>query len=277
MRTPEELLESGLKVISKAYLDYTVWGMLPLFSGGHDSYSACFVAKHHKKFRGNIYHIDTGIGSLATRKFVDEIGLEEQWNTVVLKSKNKKDTYESIVSKFGFPSYGLHNLTYNKLKERSVAQITKVRGIVLKGALWILISGARTSESIRRMGNTVPIQKVGNRLWVAPCHDWSVEEQREFMNYYRLSLNPVKTSILAMSGECFCGAFARPNELEMIKEVVPDVARKIISLSVLAEANGKPCKWGTHPNKDTSKIQPTGPMCIGCDHRVLGIRTDKPQ
>src|SRR5207302_209048 len=100
-----------------------------------------------------------------------------------------------------------------------------------------------------------------------PCHDWSSEDQHDFMNLFSLPRNPIKMSPLGMSGECFCGAFARPGELDMVREIVPDVAAEIDRLSVIAKQCGKPCVWGQKPTDDKGVIQ-TGPLCTSCDVRA---------
>lgn len=88
------------------------------------------------------------------------------------------------------------------------------------------------------------------------------------MDAHGLALNPVKTSPLGMSGECFCGAFARPNELDMIRRVCPDVAEKIDRLAVIAREAGKPCVWGQAPLKPGLRVLETGPLCSSCDVRA---------
>lgn len=278
MRTPDELLDSALRVIDKAFALSPVvrhFGvMFPLYSGGYDSWCACFAASQHPRFVGNVWHIDTGIGSRKTRNYVNETSDWYDWELNVLKSRW---TYERFVKTLGFPGPGAHQWVYNKLKERCVCMIDKLS----KGHV-ILVTGCRSHESVRRMGHVEPI-KVGeisketgkvtktNRVWIAPCHDWTDEEQREFILYHHVPRNPVKDSILAMSGECFCGAFARPNEREMIKAVCPDVDKEISRLEVIARENGikeENCTWGRRDRKKGIEVVETGPMCNSCDRKA---------
>lgn len=271
MRTSDELLESGLQVLQKAFDAFNVWGIIPLFSGGHDSYCACYIASKHPRFMGQVFHIDTGIGSIKTRTFVEKVGETEGWKVRVYKSTNPKDTYARIVSDFGFPGPAFHSIVYRRLKERSLEKMCRVRGVkILPGYRWGLISGARQQESIRRMGHVKSIVIDPNndrRVWVAPCFDWSGEEQRLFMNDMALLENPVKRSILGMSGECFCGCFARPGELEWIREICPDVAEKIDCLAEIAKKAGKPCIWGDRP-PGVIEVGETGPLCNNCDNKA---------
>lgn len=272
MRNPDELLASALAVIDRAQA--TAFGaMLPLFSGGHDSTAACHVASKHKKFRGAVYHIDTGIGSKRTRAHVEATAKELGWVLKVLKSSS---TFEEYVRHNGFPGPGGHRFIYARLKERCVRQMTKRRGRVA------LVTGARVGESVRRMGTTIPI-RVGevegaragkpkrvnrNRVWVAPCHDWTSEEQAAYMEEHDLPRNPVKIA-LGMSGECFCGAFAAPGELERIRHHCPDVADEIDRLADVARECGKHDKWGTRPDGSKGEqAAESGPLCSSCDLRA---------
>jgi len=274
---PDEMIQRGLDVLDQALsLDKRIRlfsSLVPLFSGGYDSLCACYIASKHRKFGGRVYHIDTGIGSAATRVYVDQVCKEMDWKLEVLQSPA---TYESFVSTLGFPGPGSHQWVYNWLKDRCVQQITQ--GTRYK----LLITGCRSEESTRRMGHVQPI-KIGerskesgktmhlNRLWIAPCHDWTSENQRTFMNEMGFPRNPIKDSLLGMSGECFCGAFARPNEREMIKEFAPDVDRKITRLEVIAKECGieeRNCTWGYRKGRKVEEVVETGPMCNSCDRKA---------
>jgi hypothetical protein len=89
------------------------------------------------------------------------------------------------------------------------------------------------------------------------------------MTTYRLMqgdvpVNPV-SEMLHMSGECLCGAFAKPNELDEIRMWLPDVAAEIETLEqeVRAAGHKEPwCQWGHGQGKPTEK---TGNLCTSCD------------
>lgn len=268
-RDPEELLASGLSVIDIAF-EHGATSMYPLLSGGNDSQCACVVASQHPRFDGNVHHIDTGIGAKACFDFVKELCDEWNWNLCVYQSAA---TYERFIRRLGFPGPGSHQWVYNWLKDRCIGRMTK-------GSRKALITGCRQQESTRRMGHTEKIKigetskKTGkvtktNRVWTAPCYDWSGEEQIAFMNAWGLSSNPIKKSPIGMSGECFCGAFARPYELEMIRQFAPDVAEEIDRLQQIAKECGTPCEWGKRPKGQRGIVTVrTGPLCSGCDRRA---------
>ncbi len=270
-RSEDELLASALAVIDAAF-EAGAKSMLPLFSGGHDSLSACFVASQHPRFPGEVHHIDTGIGARATRHFVETVCAEYGWKLNIWQSNF---SYERYVRTLGFPGPGSHQWVYNHLKDRCVSKMGKGLGRVM------LLTGCRRQESARRMGSVEPIKigdtskKTGkvtrtNRIWTAPCFDWSNDEQRRFMDAFALPRNPVKQSPLKMSGECFCGAFARPGELDMIREFAPDVAAEIDRLTAIAQECDNHALWGTRPDGRKGWVTAeTGPLCSSCDARAL--------
>ncbi len=281
-------IKSAHAVIDGAF-DLGAQIMVPLLSGGHDSFTAVRIASLHHKFDGSVYHIDTGIGAFATRHFIDRICDDNGWNLHVFKSPS---TYEMFVRERGFPGPGRHQWVYNRIKERCIRQIMRLHS--KKNVA--LITGCRSGESIRRMGTVEPV-KIGEislkaagkrdqthlwenptrsnvrnkrRFWVAPCHDWQETDQRDFMDEYDLPLNPIKMTPLGMSGECFCGAFARPDEISMIRRYAPDVAEEIDRLSGIARECGKHSVWGTRPNgKKGIVVAGTGPLCSSCDMRAM--------
>lgn len=246
--------------------------MTPLLSGGHDSLTACLIASRHPNFTRTVFHIDTGIGSKVTRQYIHDRCDEYRWNLQIVKSNF---SYERFVMEKGFPSPGAHQWVYNRLKDRALYKITKGRG---KTAL---IAGCRQAESTRRMGHVEPLQvgevskKTGtvrnkNRIWTNPCWNWTSAMQVEFLDSLDVERNPIKMSPLGMSGECFCGAFARPNEIALIRRHAPDVAQEIDRLEAMMAIEGGRCKWGIRKAKEKGMLLAfTGPMCRSCDTRAM--------
>lgn len=279
-RSIDELTASALSVIDSGFLAGAT-EMLPLLSGGHDSFSACHIASQHPRFDGICYHIDTGIGAESTKEFVRTICKDNGWELQVFKSNF---SYEKFVRRLGFPGPGAHQWVYNKLKDRAISMMTKGRKCKC-----LLLTGCRSQESKRRMGHVAPV-KVGetskktgkvsrkNRIWTAPCHDWSVAEQNSYMEFHDLPRNPLKEK-LGMSGECLCGAFAMPGELDRIRQYAPDVAAEIDRLSVIARECGTHDVWGVAKKKMKSPIlSETGPLCSSCDKRAYfaGFQFEQP-
>lgn len=66
-----------------------------------------------------------------------------------------------------------------------------------------------------------------------------------------------------MSGECLCGSFAKPGELDEIGEWFPDVAATIRALETEVRAAGFPeplCRWGHGEGRASAK----GRLCSSC-------------
>lgn len=266
-----ELISKAHSVIDAA-LAAGARSITPLLSGGHDSMAACIIASKHRAFEGDVFHINTGIGAIATRKYIEDRCAEYGWKLRVFSSNF---SYERFVMEKGFPSPGAHQWVYNRLKDRALYGITKGRG---KTAL---VAGCRKHESVRRMGHVESIQigeksrRTGtvrntNRIWANPCWDWTTKTQCDFLDALDVERNPIKMSPLGMSGECFCGAFARPNEIDLIRRYAPDVALEIDRLEALARPRGGRCKWGTRAQKERGIVAAaTGPMCSSCDMRSM--------
>jgi hypothetical protein len=89
------------------------------------------------------------------------------------------------------------------------------------------------------------------------------------MEEHDLPRNPVR-EVMGMSGECFCGAFASPGELERIRCHVPDVAEEIDRLAILARAARTHAEWGIRPpeEKDGLLMVESGALCSSCEHRA---------
>lgn len=273
MRTTQELSLSAWKVLGEACNAADAYPrkkrprvMVALFSGGHDSICACHVASRFRWFDG-VTHIDTGIGAKATREHVEAACSQLGWKLRVLKSP---ETYEQFVRLRGFPGPGMHQWAYVRLKERCVR-------VAVKGKVAVLVTGCRRDESTRRMGTVEPV-KVGeqnargvenrNRVWTAPCFDWTAAEQAAYMEEYDLPRNPLKAT-LGMSGECFCGAFARPGEIDLLRRHCPDVAAEIDRLAAIARECGRHAVWGTRPDRKKGlEVVQTGPLCTACDRRA---------
>ena len=282
-------MKQALAVIDSAF-EAGAEVMAPLFSGGHDSLTATFIASFHPKFTGDVFHINTGIGAKATRAFVEDVCKEYGWT---LHVKTSPSTYESFIRSIGFPGPGMHHMAYARLKERCVRMIMRDFG----KAKVALITGCRSAESERRMGHVEPL-KIGEiamkkkqvkglfdsvpvfevvetlvnrrRYWVSPCHAWLDQDQQCFMSEQDLPRNPLKDTPLAMSGECMCGSFGRPHEIAMVRRYAPDVATEIDRLTIIAIKLGKHSKWGTRPAGEKGIIiAKSGPLCNSCDARAM--------
>lgn len=253
-----------LGIITEAVEQYNPSHVFGLFSGGHDSLCACHIASRHPSFSG-VIHLNTGIGVQETRDFVYQTCKDLGWP---LKEYFPPESYESMVTEYGFPGPGQHSSMYIRLKERALRQVLREHGS--RSQKIVFITGVRQQESVRRMG-TISGSIVkgpspsGRAIWVAPIIYWDAHDKHEYIEAYQLPKNQV-VEILCMSGECLCGAFAKPGELEYIRKFYPDTAAEIDRITAKVEAVGKPCKWGERPSK-ANKNSINLPLCTSCEFK----------
>lgn len=257
----------GLALIDQAIeLWKPVSAVVALYSGGHDSFCSTHIASLHPRFSG-VAHVNTGIGVEETRIHVRETCASRGWP---LTEYHPPMTYKDIVLRWGFPGPGGHDLIYQRLKERCVRKLVKEHKTKRSDRV-LLVTGCRSQESVRRMGHVEPIQKEKGaaRVWVAPIHAWTGLDKNDYIDAVGHKRNEV-VELLCMSGECLCGAFAKPNEIKIIEQCYPEAARQIHALEVIAQEAGVHCVWGTRPPKKVrceKKPRPGVGLCFSCENK----------
>jgi 3'-phosphoadenosine 5'-phosphosulfate sulfotransferase (PAPS reductase)/FAD synthetase len=251
-----------LDVVTEAAEVHGFTKLFALFSGGHDSLCATHVAAQHPLFKG-VVHINTGIGIEQTRQFVRDTCKRNHWP---LYEYHPPVSFEEIVKEFGFPGPAMHNLVYNRLKERCLRQLTKEHKEHRLETIG-LASGVRSEESSRRMRHVERIQKDGSRIYCAVIHDWDKKRCNDYITENNLERNAV-VDLVHMSGECLCGAFAHPGEREELRLWFPDAVAEIERIEVEVAKTEKPCVWGQRPTKVKGQEEMAFmPLCVGCAKR----------
>lgn len=286
-RHPEGFVYEAFGILDRAIRDYRPKKMWALFSGGHDSLCASHVAMQRPECLGCV-HINTGIGVRETREFVRETCRQQGWPLLELypppfvpaQASRKPGldyealpAYEAIIQHFGFPGPARHALVYRQLKERCLRELRRRmfgprRG---PGDVMLLVGGMRKAESARRMGNTeeMSLESSEGRDWCAPLTWWTDDDKNAYIEANKPHRNPV-VKRLCMSGECLCGAFARPEEFAEIQHAYPEAAAEIRRLEKLAETAGVHCKWGTRPPREKaaeSNEAPLFSLCWSCGNK----------
>jgi len=176
-----------------------------LVSGGMDSTTAASVAVEVAPKIDILAYLDTGTGLDSNHEYIetlaDELGLQ-LWT---LRTHNQ---YEKKVRENGFPGASRHSIMYRSLKERQLGKLATMTG----DSQLVLWTGVRSQESERRMNHVERLQEADRWTWVAPIHDWSKEDCREYVDDRELPRNELWTK-LGRSGDCFCGCFASREEL----------------------------------------------------------------
>lgn len=232
-----QLIEQARKAISEAQRDYAPRVTIALFSGGYDS-----LVSTHIALRSGVRlvaHVNTGIGIEETRQFVRSICKQRSWELVEVHTP---ESYEEIVLAEGFPGPPYHRKMYTLLKERAIRQLKRrFKSHRRDKILWI--TGIREQESVRRMGYQTTVHVDGSDVWLAPLYyGWGKQEIFDYKRAHQLPDNPVVEE-LGMSGECLCGAFARPGELERIRACSPATAERIDTLQHKVWEKGFPWGW----------------------------------
>ena len=255
------------EIISTAIEQYQPNYVFGLFSGGHDSLCACHIASKHPSFNGCV-HINTGIGIEETRDFVRATCETQGWPLIEV---GPDETYENLVVDQGFPGPGHHWKMYQRLKERALRKILReFRDPDNRSRKIVFVSGRRRRESKRRMRTTTEAITTGLKnpspriVWVNPIIDWDGGDKNRYIDENDLDTNPVVEK-LCMSGECLCGAFASPGELNEIRMFYPDAAEEIDRIAALAREAGVPSRWGERPTPQAPPNQIEMPLCWSCE------------
>lgn len=243
-------------IISDAVALYRPVKVIGLFSGGHDSLTACHIASRHPAF-SYAAHLNTGIGVKETREFVRKTAASRGWNLREYFALKCGQDYADIVAKYGFPGPGQHSTMYRRLKERTLrVAIREAKEGHPRRSTVLLISGVRFQESQRRMGYKEPVTREGSKIWVNIINDWSKLDCGRYMQDNGIPRSPV-VDLIHKSGECLCGSFAKPGEFEELEMFFPETAAHIKSLKC-----GKGRSWGWGANGKQAAAP--GPMCSSC-------------
>lgn len=235
-----------------------------LYSGGNDSTVLAHLMRDRVDYA---VHANTTIGIEDTRKFVRDTCKE--WGLDLLE-RTAPVSYRELVLERGFPGPGMHFKMYQRLKERCLDQVRRELVTDSRRQRVLFIAGRRRAESQRRQ--SIPLyESDGSAIWASPLAMWTKLDLATYRDMMRdVPLNEVSQK-LHMSGECLCGAFAHPDELEEIRFWFPDVAAEIEALEAEVEAagHGEPfCRWGHGQGKPPEE---TGKLCTSCTFNQLNL------
>jgi 3'-phosphoadenosine 5'-phosphosulfate sulfotransferase (PAPS reductase)/FAD synthetase len=238
------------------------------FSGGNDSLALAHWVMNNVP-RAELFHVNTGIGVKQSEPFVRETSERYGWPLTVIRAKEDcGQDYDAIVRKHGFPGPYSHQFMYRRLKERAIELLVR-RSKTHRMDKVLLATGIREDESLKRAGyKGGEINRNGAQVWVNPIYWWSKSERDEYLMVNQIRRNPVSDTI-GISGECLCGAYAHPGELEKVRTVDPDVAARIDRLH--AETKHRfPWDWeGRPPSTENKRPSQVGAMCIGCEKSAI--------
>ena len=264
----EKLIVQAHTIVDKAWELYAAGRMRAawcvLYSGGNDSTVLAHLMRERVDFA---VHANTTIGIEDTRQFVRDTCAN--WGLELLE-RTAPTSYRDLVLERGFPGPAMHFKMFQRLKERCLDEVKRELVTDNRRQRILFIAGRRRAESKRR--TNIPLYEVdGSAIWASPIAMWTKLD----MNTYRLMAGDVPVNTVSeklhMSGECLCGAFAKPGELDEIRFWYPAMADEIDQLEADVRAAGikEPyCRWGHGQGKPTEM---TGKLCTSCGIDQLGL------
>jgi len=264
-RTPEA-------IVAAALAEHRPIATYCLFSGGGDSLITAHRCREHYDA---LVHIDTGTALPGVRAFVERMAAELEKPLHILEQGF--DSYRLLVAggidwqgnarkPLGFPGPAQHGTVYWALKKRPLREFVRlVKDGHPRAARVAFVTGVRRQESARRSSRAA-VNREDSILFINPLIDWSAFDMRLYRERHSLPESDV-TALLHRSGECNCGAFATPDEREMLRALWPAwYAERIGSLEdEVADLDVPVRLWG----KGEGVAAAAGAMCTDCQLRLI--------
>lgn len=256
-----EMIRDSWRIVSEAVEthaeDHNITGRVVLFSGGNDS---TVLAHLFRSYATHAAHANTTIGIEATRQFVRDTC--EGWGLPLIE-RSGPVAYAELVKEQGFPGPAMHGKMYQRLKERALRRVTAELVTNPRKERVLFIAGRRRKESARR-SNIPEHERRGSVIWASPLANWSSDDMRIYRALSRDVPRNAVSDRLGMSGECLCGAFAEPGELDRVRGIDPECAEWIDRLQDEVRAAGitdHRCEWGWGSHTLDSSPATRGMLC----------------
>jgi 3'-phosphoadenosine 5'-phosphosulfate sulfotransferase (PAPS reductase)/FAD synthetase len=289
------MLKKAEQVVADVQRDFQISHVVAAYSGGDDS----IVSTHWtmERFPGAVVMTaDTQIGLEVAKQHSEKVcrdlgfareivspspgGPPAKWQGEWLDAPT---TYEEFVLNFGFPGPGMHPRMYQRLKQRAFRKLKPRLGKRPRGSRILVVSGIRHDESAIRAGYKRAYREEPKEcfVWMNPFYWCTAQDFEAYRQEYGLPRNPVKQKC-GISGECCCGTFAAPGEMDAYRSVEPSFADRLQALRNRVK-DRFPWGWGEKPvqavldqhkenralllRDETPQFMPA---CVGCDRRVRG-------
>jgi 3'-phosphoadenosine 5'-phosphosulfate sulfotransferase (PAPS reductase)/FAD synthetase len=259
-RSPSEITEQAKTIVAAATGEHDPVATYLLFSGGDDS---LLLLNMLGEFVDGVVFVNTGTGIPETTEFVRSTVAD---SGLILHELNPPLSYEQVFIEQpiinGLPGPGMHQIAYNRLKERALSAFRRDHNLSGRERIMYL-TGIRRDESRQRMGyDDSVVDREGRTVWVNPVFYVTKRERNAYIAARGITRNPVSEH-LHISGECLCGAYARPGELAEIEFFYPEVAARIRGWEERARERGLAyCSWGTR--RPDAPVDQGGRLCQDC-------------
>lgn len=233
----QEKLRWSRELAAKVVRDFDPWAVLVGFTSGGDSNIALKLASMFLPVTA-VFTCNTTIASRETLQKCEEVANSYRLPYICRCPpyngwKEHPHVYTELVKKHGFPGQTktAHNWMYWYLKDHTISRIISQYRRRKKQRVVLIVSGARSDESVRRMSTTQDVTIKGSTVWLNICNAWTASECATFEATYDLKKNRSKCStIMGISGECWCGSFAPQGQLEELRFVSPDTYYQIVEI-----------------------------------------------
>ena len=175
-----------------------------MVSGGIDSTVAAAVAHERANKIDFIAYLDTRTGLDDNLEYVKR--LADHLGTQVWTLRTHED-YEKMVNEKGFPGPSKHHIMYSSLKERQIQKLATITG----DKELVTWTGLRKAESDARAKSVQEVQEQQRWTMVSPLAEWTKQDCLDYIDEHDLPENELWDT-LGRSGDCFCGAYATPEE-----------------------------------------------------------------
>jgi len=229
-----------------------------LFSGGRDSLTACHVL-WKKGELDEVCYCRTGVG--LNEDYVVATCKKYGWKLNIITPKYD-DEYERFCRRYGFPRPTSHTWIMHRLK---LNPLRYWHNREKQNRAIEFVSGIRLKESSKRMKN---FRKDGYRntmegmTFIKPISEWSKQDVLDYIKKHKLEISPIYAT-MGISGDCFCGAYAKRHESMTLMKFHPELAKKLMDLENEKEVR---FHWGSYTSITACTGQRTieGMVCNEC-------------
>jgi len=256
-------LNKGKERLENAIAEYEPNRIFAGFSGGTDSLMATHLLHQLRSDVGTL-HVNTGIGMKRTRQYVRETSDQHGWDLEEYRATDYGYDYDEMVRgnvdgvPGGFPGPPLHYIYYGKLKEVPIQRAHRDhKG--KRGGKIALVTGIRKDESEIRAGyQDSVVDELNGVVWINLIYEVTAKQKQKYIDLHGLDTNPV-SDVYGMSGECLCGAYAHPGDLEAVRRVCPALANRLEALGEeISPSPAHEMKWDMDEIPEDWKLEANG-------------------
>jgi 3'-phosphoadenosine 5'-phosphosulfate sulfotransferase (PAPS reductase)/FAD synthetase len=266
-------VDKSRDIVQGALAEYKPAVTVALVSGGTDSLTAYYVARHLQVPVDYIVHIHTGTGIPQTTEFVRKWAREQDAEYI---EGSAGTAYQDYVLRKGFFGRGLraHSYAYHVLKAHPLRKAMSSIRQRRRGFPILMLTGIRLDESENRKYNFAgktcrPDPAAQSNIFCNLIEHWTKRQCLDYLRSIDAPRNPV-ADLLHRSGECMCGTMQSDEDRQEAALWYPEWGAWLDRLEAKVCENF-PAKWG----QETTRRAGTAPIelgiCQGCQLRLIDL------